>query len=88
MLAQQCSQGRATQTFCQQQAELLSYKVEDALRELNGHAVDAEAERAHLQEIAVRLREIVRQPVITWDDAAEAGRLASASRTLEDSLKK
>ena len=91
MLVEQCTAERATETFCKQQAELLSTKVEDSLKELNGQAGPAEDERKQLSDVASRLHDIVLradQLSSTPTDAADAGRLAAIAKRLEDALKK
>ncbi|MFL6374648.1 MAG: hypothetical protein ACJ73D_08295 [Pyrinomonadaceae bacterium] len=91
MLVEECTARRATETFCQEQAELLSNKVEDALRELKGQGGPAENERQQLSDIGVRLREIVvrvEQSASVLTDAADAERLANTAKTLEDGLRR
>ena len=91
MLVEQCSAGRATETFCRQQSELLSSKVEDAIQQLNGQAGPAESEREKLAQSAAELREIVlrvEQLASNSTDAVEAKQLASTAKGVEDSLRK
>lgn len=91
MLVEQCTAERATETFCKQQAELLSSKIEDAQKELDGRAGAAEEERKQLADVGSRLHAIVlrvKQLSSTPTDAADATRLASLAKTLEDTLKK
>lgn len=77
MLIEQCSAGHATETFCREQADLLSSKVDDAISQLNGEAGPVESERAQLSDTAAKLRAIVlriESSTITGDDAQDAGR--------------
>lgn len=91
MLIDTCSGQNATQTFCQEQSELLSSKVEDALKQLDGHAADAEYERKQLEDIAKVLRDIVgrsEHAASTTNDAVDADRISSVAKTVEDDLRK
>jgi hypothetical protein len=91
MLVEQCSAERATETFCRQQSELLSSKVEDALRELNGHGGPAELERNQLEDIGIQVRDIVfrcEQLSNAPADASDAERLSLLAKSLEESLRK
>ena len=91
MLVDQCTQQRATNTFCSEQAELLESKVEDTARELNGHGGPVESEREQLAEICLELREIVfraEQLSSAASDSADAEGLSLRAKTVEDSLRK
>ena len=91
MLIEQCSADRTTATFCREQADLLSSKVEDSISQLDGQAGDAEGEREQLAHGAEQLRDILHRiegSSIATDDAAQARQLAANAKSTEDSLKK
>ena len=91
LLIGQCSDHNATTTFCQEQSEFLSDKVEDAIRELDGRSSDVEYERKQLAEIGVNLHEILMRignDAIRPSDTGDAERLGAISKSLEDNFRK
>jgi hypothetical protein len=91
MLVEQCSAKRATETFCREQADLVSTKVDRTMQDLDGQAGEAEFERSQVADIGARLREIVlrvEQSSTQAGDAEAAGRLAKMSKTIEETLRK
>lgn len=91
MIIEQCSAGHATETFCRQQAEMLSSKIDDARDELKGNGGPAERERGQLEGMSAQLSEIVdraQQLSSAQGDAENAGRIASISKAVEDTLRK
>ena len=91
MLVEQCSSGRATETFCRAQAELLSSKVEDSLQALDGHGGPSEHELKQLSDLGATVHEIVlRVEASSSDtrDVADAERLSLLAKMLEDTLRK
>jgi len=91
LLIEQCSDHNATRTFCHEQSEFLSDKVEDAIRELDGRSSDVEYERKQLAEIGVSLHEILMRignDAIRPSDTGDAERLGAISKSLEDNLRK
>jgi hypothetical protein len=91
MLVEQCSAQHATEIFCHEQSALLSGKVDDALKELQGQGGDTEYERQQLSNAGLDLREIAlraEQSSNTPGDAEYAARIASTTKVLEDSLRK